>query len=61
MSSFRLVLGTILGIMFLCDNVDVGCLCVYLLCYCYEMFYVLCHKRPRVLQVIKVTALIVLP
>ena len=47
--------------MFLCDNVDVGCLCVYLLCYCYEMFYVLCHKRPRVLQVIKVTALIVLP
>ena len=44
--------------MFLCDNIDVGCLCVYVLCYCYEMFYVLCHKRPRVLQVIKVTALI---
>ena len=37
--------------MFLCDSVDV-------LCYCYDMFYVLCHKRPRILQVIKVTALI---
>ena len=44
--------------MFLCDNIDMGCLCVYVLSYCYEMFYVLCHKRPRVLQVIKVTSLI---
>ena len=31
---------------------------VYVLCYCYDMFYVLCHKRPIILQVIKVTALI---
>ena len=37
--------------MFLCDSVDV-------LCYCYDMFYVLCHKRRRILQAIKVTALI---
>ena len=31
---------------------------VYVLCYCYDMFYVLCHKRPRILQIVKVTALI---
>ena len=29
---------------------------VFMLRYCYDMFYVLCHKRPGVLQVIKVTA-----
>ena len=38
--------------MFLCDNIDVY---VFM---CYDIFYVLCHKRPVVLQVIKVTALI---
>ena len=39
--------------MFLCSSIGV---CVYVLRYCYDMFYVLCHKRPGVLQVIKVTA-----
>ena len=29
-----------------------------MLCYCYDIFHVLCHKGPGVLQVIKVTALI---
>ena len=29
---------------------------VSMLCYYYDMFYVLCHKGPGVLQVIKVTA-----
>ena len=31
---------------------------VYVLSYCYDMFYDLCHKRPRILQVIKVAALV---
>ena len=30
---------------------------VYVLCYCKDMFYVLCQKRPRIHKVVKVTAL----